>query len=217
VSSSTTALLVGDLTGVAVFAASGASAGVAKRLDLFGVVFVGFVAALGGGIVRDLVIDSPPVAFWDWRYGATAAVASTAVFWWHARLSRIRRTILLLDAAGLALFTVTGTIKALEMGVPAMGACLIGMLTGIGGGVARDLMIGEIPVVLRREIYALASLIGAIIVVTLTSLDRDTVLNMIAAGVAVLVVRLTALYRRWSAPTPKFGDAAGAGSEFIGR
>ncbi len=215
--SPTTALLVADLTGVAVFAASGSSAGVAKRLDLFGVVFVGFVAALGGGIIRDLVIDQPPVAFWDWRYAATAAVASLAVFWWHAKLSRIRRTILLLDAAGLALFTVTGTIKALEVGVPAVGACLVGMITGIGGGLARDLLIGEIPVVLRREIYAVASLLGATIVVIATRLDQATVLNMVAAGLVVLVVRLTALYRRWSAPQPKFGDAPGAGSEFIGR
>ncbi len=214
--SSTTALLVGDLAGVAVFAASGGSLGVAKRLDLFGVVFVGFVAALGGGIVRDLVIDRPPVAFWDWRYGLTAAIASLAVFWWHAGLTRMRHTILLLDAAGLALFTITGTIKAIEAGVPAMGACLIGMLTGIGGGVARDLLIGEIPVVLRKEIYALASLIGAIIVVMLMRLDRATVLNMVAAGGVIFVVRVTALYRRWSAPRPKIGDAE-AGSEFVGR
>ena len=214
---STTALLVGDLAGVAVFAASGASAGVAKRLDLFGVVFVGFVAALGGGIVRDLVIDQPPVAFWDWRYGVTAAIVSLAAFWWHAKLSRIRRTVLLLDAAGLALFTVTGTIKALETGVPAVGACLVGMITGIGGGLARDLLIGEIPVVLQREIYAVASLLGAAVVVILSLVGEASVLNMVAAGALVLVVRLTALYRRWSAPRPRFGDTPGAGSEFIGR
>jgi uncharacterized membrane protein YeiH len=101
-------LLVGDLIGVAVFAASGASAAIAKRLDLFGVGFVGFVAALGGGILRDLVIGAvPPVAFGDWRYAVTAVLASVAVFWLHPQLSRLRRTVLLLDAAGLGLFTVT--------------------------------------------------------------------------------------------------------------
>ena len=114
-----TALLLADLTGVAVFAASGASAAVAKRLDLFGVAFVGFVAALGGGIFRDLVIDEvPPLAFADWRYAGTAAVTALAVFWLHPQLARLRTTVLVLDAAGLALFTVTGTLKALDARVP---------------------------------------------------------------------------------------------------
>ena len=125
-----TALLLADLTGVAVFAASGASAAVAKRLDLFGVAFVGFVAALGGGIFRDLVIDEvPPLAFADWRYAATAAITALAVFWLHPQLARLRTTVLVLDAAGPGLFTVTGTLKALDARVPAVGACLIGMLT----------------------------------------------------------------------------------------
>jgi uncharacterized membrane protein YeiH len=96
-------LLVADLVGVAVFAASGASAAIAKRFDLFGVAFVGFVAALGGGILRDLVIGAvPPLAFADWRYAVVAVLASTAVFWLHPHLSRLRRTVLILDAAGSA-------------------------------------------------------------------------------------------------------------------
>ncbi len=197
--SAATALLIGDLAGTAVFAASGAALAVAKRLDLFGVVFVGFVSALGGGIIRDLVIDKPPVAFWDWRYGATAALASLLVFWWHPWLERARLGVLLLDAAGLALFTVTGTIKALDAGVPAVGACLLGMLTGIGGGLARDLLLGEIPVVLQREIYASASLIGAAAVAALVRLNIANIVNMILAGVLILAIRLVALYRRWNA------------------
>jgi uncharacterized membrane protein YeiH len=202
VDASATALLIGDLAGVAVFAASGAASAVAKRLDLFGVGFVGFVSALGGGIIRDLVIDQPPLAFWDWRYAATAALASLVVFWWHPWLQRARRTILLLDAAGLALFTVTGTIKAFDAGVPAVGACLLGMLTGIGGGLARDLLLSEIPVVLQREIYALASLIGAGVVAVLTRLQIASIINMILAGVLIFAIRLVALRRRWSAPRP---------------
>src|ERR1700712_82763 len=161
-------LLVADLVGVAVFAASGASAAIAKRLDLFGVAFVGFVAALGGGILRDLVIGAvPPLAFADWRYAVTAVVASIAVFWLHPQLNRLRRTVLLLDAAGLGLFTVTGTLKALGAGVPPAGACLIGMLTAIGGGLARDLLTGEIPAVLQRDIYAVIALGGAVAVTIL--------------------------------------------------
>jgi len=194
-------LLVGDLVGVAVFAASGASAAIAKRLDLFGVGFVGFVAALGGGILRDLVIGAvPPLAFADWRYAVTAVLASVAVFWLHPQLSRLRRTVLLLDAAGLGLFTVTGTLKALNAGVPPVGACLVGMLTAIGGGLARDLLTGEIPVVLQRDIYAVASLGGAILVTILRGLGLAGPIATVAAAMLITGVRLLALYRRWSAP-----------------
>ncbi|GIJ11253.1 trimeric intracellular cation channel family protein [Micromonospora andamanensis] len=196
-----TALLLADLAGVAVFAASGASAAVAKRLDLFGVVFVGFVASLGGGIVRDLVIDEvPPLAFADWRYAGTAAVTAAAIFWLHPQFARLRTTVLVLDAAGLGLFTVAGTLKALDAQVPAVGACLIGMITAIGGGLVRDLLTGEIPVVLRREIYAVASLLGSMVVVLLNSLGHTGPLPLTVAAGLVFGVRLVALRRRWSAP-----------------
>ncbi|QGN50060.1 trimeric intracellular cation channel family protein [Micromonospora sp. WMMD558] len=196
-----TALLLADLTGVAVFAASGASAAVAKRLDLFGVVFVGFVAALGGGIFRDLVIDEvPPLAFADWRYAATAAVTAVAVFWLHPQLAKLRTTVLVLDAAGLGLFTVTGTLKALDAQVPAVGACVIGMVTAIGGGLGRDLLTAEIPVVLRREIYAVAALVGAVLVVLLHWLGHADTIGLTVAAVLVFLIRLVSLRRRWSAP-----------------
>jgi uncharacterized membrane protein YeiH len=194
-------LLVADLIGVAVFAASGASAAIAKRLDLFGVAFVGFVAALGGGILRDLVIGAvPPLAFADWRYAVAATAASVAVFWLHPQLSRLRRTVLVLDAAGLGLFTVTGTLKALDAGVPPVGACLIGMLTAIGGGLARDLLTGDIPVVLQRDIYAVVALGGAVAVTILTWAGLADWLTLVAAAVTMTAVRLIALRRRWSAP-----------------
>jgi uncharacterized membrane protein YeiH len=194
-------LLVADLIGVAVFAASGASAGVAKRLDLFGVAFVGFAAALGGGILRDVVIGAvPPLAFADWRYAVTAVAASMAAFWLHPALHRVRRTVLVLDAAGLGLFTVTGTLKALEAGVPAVGACLVGMLTAIGGGVIRDLLTGEIPVVLQKEIYAVVALCGAVLVTVLYRLELTGVVPLVAAAGSMTGLRILALYRRWSAP-----------------
>jgi uncharacterized membrane protein YeiH len=196
-------LLVADLVGVAVFAASGASAGVAKRLDLFGVIFVGFVAALGGGIIRDLVIDVvPPLAFADWRYPVVGAAVATATFWLHPQLARLRRTVLVLDAAGLGLFTVTGTVKALDAGVPAVGACVIGMLVGIGGGLGRDLLTGEIPVVLRREIYAVAALAGAVAVVALERARTHHYVVLLVPAALVFGVRLVALLRKWSAPLP---------------
>ena len=196
--SSTAALLVADLVGVAVFAASGASAAVVKRLDLFGVCFVGFVAALGGGIVRDLVVNqAPPLAFDDWRYALVAALTAVAVFFFHPHLARLRRIVLVLDAAGLALFTVTGTLIALRAGVPAVGACLLGMITAIGGGVARDLLLSEIPVVLRREIYAVAALAGAVAVTVLFHADL-TGAPMAGAATLVFAIRIVALRRRWN-------------------
>ncbi|BAL92080.1 putative membrane protein [Actinoplanes missouriensis 431] len=200
-------LLVADLIGVAVFAASGATAGVAKRLDLFGVAFVGFVAALGGGILRDLAIGSvPPLAFADWRYAVTAVAASLAAFWLHPTLNRLRRTVLLLDAAGLGLFTATGTLKAIAAGVPPVGACLLGMLTAIGGGLARDLLTGEIPVVLRREIYAVVALGGAVLVTVMHRMGFTGLLPLVGAAGLMTGVRLLALYRKWSAPVaaPRF-------------
>ncbi|MBO4206664.1 trimeric intracellular cation channel family protein [Micromonospora echinofusca] len=212
-----TALLFADLTGVAVFAASGASAAVAKRLDLFGVIFVGFVAALGGGIFRDLVIDEvPPLAFADWRYAVTAAVTAGIVFWFHPQFARLRTTVLVLDAAGLGLFTITGTLKALEAQVPAVGACFIGMLTAIGGGLGRDLLTGEIPVVLRREIYAVAALLGSVTVVVLDFAGLTGPAPLTAAAALVFGVRLIALRRRWSAPVataqPRVGRRPAGGS-----
>ena len=147
--------------------------------------FVGFVAALGGGILRDLVIGAvPPLAFSDWRYAVTAVVASVAVFWLHPQLNRLRRTVLLLDAAGLGLFTVTGTLKALDAGVPPVGACLVGMLTAIGGGLARDLLTGEIPAVLQRDIYAVVALGGAVAVTVLSWLDAAGPVPLAVAAAA---------------------------------
>lgn len=203
-------LLAADLVGVAVFAASGATAAVAKRLDLFGVAFVGFVAALGGGIVRDILLGhTPPTAFLSWPYALVAAGASLAMFWLHPQWGRLRKTVLVLDAAGLGLFTVTGTLAALAAHVPPVGSCIVGMITGIGGGLGRDLLTGEIPNVLRREIYAVASLLGAVAVVLLDRAGLARPPLLLLAALLVFGLRLVALRRRWSAPTPRGGLPAG--------
>lgn len=198
------ALLIADLIGVAVFAASGGSAGVAKRLDVFGVVFVGFCTALGGGVLRDLVVGAvPPLAFADWRYSLTAIAASLLVFWLHPQFARLRRIVLVLDAAGLGLFTAAGTLKALDFAVPAVGACLLGMITGIGGGLIRDLLTGEIPIVLRREIYAVAALVGAIAVVIGVRLGVPRLSVLLVAAALTFLLRLVAMRRHWEAPTAR--------------
>lgn len=198
-----TALLLADLIGMVVFAASGAYAGVAKRLDVFGVVFVGCVTALGGGVFRDVVINDPPLAFRDWRYGVTAALAALLVFWLHPQLAKIWRLVVLLDAAGLGLFTAAGTLKALDFGVPVAGACILGMMTGIGGGLLRDLLTGEIPLILRREIYAVAALAGAVVVAVGHGLHVASLTLLLGAAFVTCAFRVVAVRRDWSAPTPR--------------
>jgi uncharacterized membrane protein YeiH len=201
---SATLLLVFDLVGVFVFALSGASAGVAKKLDIFGVAVIGVVSAIGGGVLRDLLIgDAPPFVLRDWRYLAVPTAASVFVFYFHPQVSRLRRVVLLSDAAGLGLFVVSGTAKALAAGVPASGACAVGLLTGIGGGVLRDVLTSEIPVVLRREIYAVAALAGAASVAAANALGIEGAVSAAVGAALVFGLRVVALLRRWSAPVPR--------------
>jgi uncharacterized membrane protein YeiH len=197
-------LLVFDLVGVFVFALAGASAAVAKKLDIFGVVVVGVVSAIGGGVLRDLLIGvTPPFALRDWRYLVVPTVASVVVFYFHPQVSRLWRVVLLSDAAGLGLFVVAGTAKALEAGLPAVGATVVGVLTGIGGGVIRDVLTGEIPVVLRREIYAFAALAGSVVVVVADGFGIEGITSGAIGAGLVFALRILALARHWSAPVPR--------------
>jgi len=148
-----TLLLALDLLGTFVFALSGATAGVKHRLDLFGVLGLSFAAGNAGGIARDLLIGAvPPAAISDWRYLAVSLLAGIVAFWRHSIIERLRSPVLLFDAAGLALFAVAGTQKALTFGLNAVMAALLGMLTGIGGGMTRDVLLAGIPTVLRADL-----------------------------------------------------------------
>ncbi|GAA1667262.1 trimeric intracellular cation channel family protein [Glycomyces endophyticus] len=201
-----TVTLVAELAGIAVFAASGASAAVGKRLDLFGVVVIGALCALGGGALRDVLIDAKPLALTDWRYPLVAVVASLVVFRFHPALSRIRPTMLVLDAAGLALFTVVGTLKGLDYGFAVYAACIVGVLSGIGGGILRDMLVQEIPAVLREDFYAMAAAVGSVIVAVGARWESQIghwTLMLIAIA-TIFVVRLVAIRYRWEAPKPNF-------------
>src|SRR5246127_1776535 len=154
--STATLLFTLDLIGTFVFALSGAASGVKHRLDVFGVGVLAFVAGNAGGVTRDLLIGAvPPAAINDWRYIAVSLAAGAVTFVWYPNVRRLRPVVLLLDAAGLGLFAVAGAEKALAFGLNPFVAALLGMLTGIGGGVLRDLLVNEIPVVLRADLYAL--------------------------------------------------------------
>ena len=196
-----TLLLVLDLVGTFVFALSGAMAGVRHRLDLFGVLVLSFAAANTGGITRDLLIGvMPPAAISDWRYLAVSLFAGIVTFWRPFAVERLRSPVLLFDAAGLALFAVAGTQKALAFGLHPVMAALLGMLTGIGGGMARDVLLAEIPTVLRADLYALAALAGAAVVVIGAALRLPATAVTIAGALLCFGLRFMAIRRGWDLP-----------------
>lgn len=193
-----------DLVGTFVFALSGAAAGIRRRLDLFGVLVLSFVAANFGGITRDILIGAvPPVAIQDWRYVAVSVVAGGIAFFWYPVIDRLRSPVLVFDAVGLALFAIVGTAKALTYHLGPVAAPLLGMLSGIGGGLVRDILISEVPAVFHGEIYAMTALAGGVVVVV------GHVLQLPSAPVAILGatlcfgLRIFAIRRGWRLPVAK--------------
>ena len=191
-----------DLSGTFVFALSGAAAGVRSRLDLFGVLVLSFAAGNAGGIARDVMIGAvPPAAITDWRYLAVSILAALMMFYWSRIISRLRNPVLVFDAAGLALFAVSGASKALAFHAGPVAAVVLGMLTGIGGGMLRDVLVRDIPTVLRTELYAVAALIGAAVFVAGDLLHLPSSASAIAGAVLCFGLRLAALRRGWQLPT----------------
>ena len=199
-----TLLTVLDLAGTFVFALSGASTGVRHRLDLFGVLVLSFAAGNSGGIARDVLIGAiPPAGLADWRYVATCAAAGLVTFYWHPFVDRWKSAVLLFDAAGLALFAVVGTSKALAFQLGPVPAVLLGMLTGTGGGMVRDVLVSEVPAVLRAEIYAVAALAGGAFVVVARGAGLSS--GVATAGGALLCfgLRFVAIRRGWQLPVAR--------------
>lgn len=194
-------LLVLDLVGTFVFALSGAAAAAKKRLDLFGVLVLSYVTGNAGGIARDVLIGAePPAAIRDWRYLAVSLLAGFIIFFRPSLIDRLRSPVLLFDAAGLGLFAVTGTQKALGFGLHPVMAAFLGMLSGIGGGMFRDLLLAEIPTVLRADLYAVAALAGAAIVVLGASLRLPSTVATIAGAIFCFLLRFLAIRRGWHLP-----------------
>jgi len=194
-------LLIADLIGTFVFALSGATAATRRRLDLFGVLVLSFAAANAGGITRDLLIGAvPPAAISDWRYLAVSVCAGLITFWWAPLIERLQNPVRMFDAAGLALFAVAGAQKALAFGLNPIMAALLGMLTGIGGGMVRDVLLADVPMVLRGDLYAVAALAGAGVVVIGTMLGLPSAATMTAGAVCCFVLRMLAVRRGWHLP-----------------
>lgn len=196
-----TLVLVLDLCGTFVFALSGAAAGIKQKFDLFGVLVLAFVAANFGGILRDLLIGAiPPPGIADWRYIAVPALAGLAAFFWSPLLDRIHGAVQVFDAAGLALFAVSGAEKALNYHLGPVTAVLLGMLTGIGGGMVRDVLSNEVPSVFRGDIYAVAALTGATVVVVGRMLNLPPTAVTIVGAIICFGLRFLAIRRSWQLP-----------------
>lgn len=196
-------LVVLDLLGIAVFAISGALVAVRKELDLFGVLVLAGITGLGGGFLRDVLIGAtPPAALADWRYLLVPTAAGLVTFVYHPTLGRMERLVTVFDAAGLALFCVAGALKALDYGLGPLPAALMGMTTGIGGGMIRDVLAGRVPVIFRGELYATPALAGAAVAVVAHQLDITALVGTIAGAAVCLVWRLVAVRRGWQAPMP---------------
>jgi uncharacterized membrane protein YeiH len=183
-----------DLGGTFVFAISGAVAAVNRRLDIFGILVLSFVAGNFGGISRDVLIGAvPPAALTDGRYLLVSVLAGLVTFFLYAGVDRLHAPVLLFDAAGLAFFAVAGAQKALEFNLSPVMAALLGMLTGIGGGMTRDVLLMDIPQVLRSDLYAVAALAGASIVVVGHVLGASYGISAVAGGATCFGLRFGAM------------------------
>lgn len=198
-----TIVLAADLAGTCVFAVEGAIAAMKSGLDLFGVMVVSFAVALGGGVIRDLLIGAaPPNAVRDWRYPALALVTGLLTFVSQAGGVHDLSTpwITVFDAAGLSLFAVAGTQKAINYGIGSFVAALMGIVTGVGGGVVRDILLNRVPVVLQTDIYASAAFVGGIIVVIGRRSGWPPMATALCGGAACFVLRMIAVHYNWQLP-----------------
>ena len=183
------------------FAISGALAAIKHRLDIFGVLALSFAAGNAGGLTRDLLLGAtPPPGISDWRYIGVSLAAGLLTFFCAPLIRRLRSSVLVLDAAGLALFAVSGTLKALATGLNPVAAMLLGVLTGVGGGMLRDVLVSEVPAVLRGELYASAALAGTAVVVLGHLLRLPTPMGAIVGAILCFVLRFLAIRRGWRLP-----------------
>jgi uncharacterized membrane protein YeiH len=197
-----------ELVGLFVFGISGGLLAVRKSFDIVGIGVLAFLTALGGGLIRDLIIgDVPPAAFADTRYVAVPLAAAALVFVGHSVAERLHRAVLVFDAAGLALFCVTGTLKALDFGLGPLQAVLLGVTTAVGGGVLRDVVARETPVLIRADstLYAVPASWGAAAVVVATQLEVYRPIVGLAIVVLVFAWRVLAVWRGWRAPSARRG------------
>ncbi len=197
-------LLLTDLVGILVFAISGGFAAVQRSFDIFGVLVLAVITGLGGGFIRDISIGAvPPAALSDWRYLAAAILGGLLVFFFHGIVRKLDRALTLFDAVGTALFAAAGAIKALDYGLSPLPAALMGLVTGVGGGIMRDVLSGQVPFVLRPgQLYAIPAAAGSCVTAFGARLGMSHPGAEIAGAAICAAWRLIAIRRNWQAPTP---------------
>lgn len=190
-----------DTIGIFVFGLTGGTLAVRRELDLFGVITLAMVTALAGGVGRDILLDTgPPAALVNVHYLWSALASGLAAFFFHRPIERLGKPVMVLDALGLGLFAVAGCRKALDLGLAPLPAILLGVMTAVGGGMTRDVLVGEIPRVLREDIYASAALLAALIVTIGDALDIPRVPVAIVGIAAAFALRMTSQALGWRAP-----------------
>ncbi|BBH15806.1 membrane protein [Nocardioides baekrokdamisoli] len=203
-----------ELVAIFVFGVSGALTAVRLRLDIVGVIVLATVTGIGGGIIRDILIGAvPPETVRDWRYILAPALGGLATFFLHPGLDRVRRPMLVFDAVGLGLYSVVGALKASQHGLGPMPSAIMGLITGVGGGVLRDVLAGQPPLLFRTgELYAIPALLGSSLAMVGHYLDLPRLLVIVVAAGTTITVRLMAVRRGWVAPVssetpPLYGQA----------
>jgi len=195
-------LYILDLVGTAAFAISGALAGVRRQMDLLGILVLGIVTAIGGGTLRDILLgDTPPFCLKDETYLYVSILFALVTFFAHHVVDRFSNALLYFDAIGLGTFVVIGTGKALDFNTGFVGAIIMGMMTATAGGMVRDILSGQIPLILQKEIYASACLAGGVLFFVLTQLDVSRTTTMLLSATLVVALRLLAIRHNWSLPT----------------
>jgi uncharacterized membrane protein YeiH len=190
-----------DLLGTFAFAISGAIAGVRKNFDLYGIMVLSVVTAVGGGTIRDVLVGRiPPFIFKDINYFLISILAALITFFFHKYVEKKYKVLLIMDAIGLGVFTVIGISVGLQYDIGYFGAVVMGVMTGTFGGMIRDVLQKEVPLVLQKEIYASACIIGGIVFVFFDILKFNNVINVAVSGIVVFIIRFVAIQKNWHLP-----------------
>jgi uncharacterized membrane protein YeiH len=199
-----------NFIGLAAFALSGALMAVRRQFDIIGMAVLATITALGGGVIRDLLIGSmPPDALLHTWWLVVPLAATVVTFFFHPQVTRLRRSVAFFDAVGLGLFCSAASVKALSFGLSPLASVMLGVVTGIGGGILRDLLCNEIPAVLRRDsqLYAIPAIVGCTLVVTAIELGAPSTLTVFLGAAFITGFRLLAIWRRWRGPVPAAAHA----------
>lgn len=194
-------LSIVDIIGTVAFAVSGVLVGIRNKLDLFGIYVLAMITASGGGIIRDVVIGRKiPVFFTEWKYFAAITIAMAATCLLYTFVNRIISVIILFDAIGLGVFTVTATFKGIEYGIPFLGVVFAGVITGVSGGILRDVLANEVPLIFKSEIYAIPSIVGSVVFYLLYYKIDISINTYVCIGI-VLLIRIVSVKLGLSLPT----------------